>query len=82
MGVNAATMRQFYFVKAEGRTRRFFQDALVPAAGFVFCLIIWLNLATPAKIAGAVWFVVGVSYDAILTRGFRVNPVSVDFTES
>jgi putrescine importer len=82
MGVNAAAVRQFYFAKIEGRIRRFLQDALVPAAGFVFCLAIWLSLATPAKIAGAVWFIVGVSYDAVITRGFRVKPVSVDFSES
>ena len=82
MGVNAAAVRQFYFAKVEGRTRRLLQDALVPTAGFVFCLTIWLSLATPAKIAGAVWFVVGISYDAIRTRGFRVNPVSVDLSES
>jgi amino acid transporter len=82
MGVNATTIRQFYFSKAAGRKRKLFQDALVPAAGFIFCLIIWLNLATPAKIAGAAWFLVGITYDAIITRGFRVNPVSIDFNES
>jgi amino acid transporter len=82
MGVNAATIRQFYFVKAEGRKRKLFQDAVVPLAGFLFCLTIWLNLATPAKIAGAVWFIVGISYDAIITRGFRVQPATMDFSES
>ena len=82
MGVNAATMRQFYFARAAGQNRRFFQDALVPATGFIFCLTIWLNLATPAKVAGAVWFVVGIGYDAIITRGFRVQPATIDFSES
>jgi hypothetical protein len=82
MGVNAATVRQFYFAKIETGTRRFLRDALVPAAGFVFCLTIWLSLATPAKIAGAVWFAVGISYETIITRGFRMKPVSIDFSES
>jgi amino acid transporter len=82
MGVNAATIRQFYVGQVNGAKRRFFQDALVPGAGFAFCLTIWLNLAMPAKIAGAAWFLVGMSYDAILTRAFRVKPVSMDFTES
>ncbi len=82
MGVNAAAIRQFYFTKVEGRNRKFFQDALVPAAGFLFCLIIWLNLATPAKIAGAVWFAVGIGYAAIITRGFRVQLATIDFSES
>jgi len=82
MGVNAATVRQFYFAKTEGQKRRFFLDALVPATGFVFCLIIWLNLATPAKIVGGVWFAVGASYAAVTTRGFRVRPATIDFSES
>jgi putrescine importer len=82
MGVNAATVRQFYFGRIEGRARSLLANALVPLAGFVFCLAIWLSLATPAKIAGAAWFVVGISYDAIITRGFRVKPVSMDFSES
>lgn len=82
MGVNAATIRQFYFAGAGGRKPKLFQDVLVPAAGFIFCLGIWLSLATPAKIAGAVWFVVGISYDAVITRGFRVQPVAMDFSES
>ncbi len=81
MGVNAATIRQFYFAKAEGRKPKLFQDAVVPLAGFLFCLTIWLNLATPAKVAGAVWFIVGITYDAIITRGFRVQPATIDFSE-
>jgi putrescine importer len=81
MGVNAAAMRRFFFAKFKGRTRRLLQDAVVPAAGFAFCFTIWLSLATPAKVAGAVWFVVGIGFDAIVTRGFRVNPSFVDFSE-
>lgn len=82
MGVNAATVRQFYILRAGGRARRFVPDMLLPAAGFTFCLTIWLNLATPAKIMGGIWFAAGVGYDAILTHGFRVSPTPVDFTES
>jgi amino acid transporter len=82
MGVNAATVRQFYFNKIEGRTRRFLPDMLLPLTGFAFCLMIWCSLAMPAKILGSLWFVAGVSYDAVLTRGFRLRPAHVDFTES
>ena len=63
------------------RKPKLFQDAVVPLAGFLFCLTIWLNLATPAKVAGAVWFIVGITYDAIITRGFRVQPATIDFSE-
>jgi amino acid transporter len=82
MGVNVATVRQFYFLRTQSRPRRFLPDMLLPMAGFAFCLTIWLNLATTAKILGAIWFVAGISYDAVLTRGFRIKPAQVDFTES
>jgi amino acid transporter len=82
MGVNAATVRQFYFENRARRRQNLLADALVPAAGFFFCLIIWVSLATPAKIAGAIWFIVGITYDAIKTRGFRISPVAIYLDES
>lgn len=82
MGVNAATIRQFHFRKIEGRTPGLLKDLIVPGAGFVFCLAIWLSLARPAKLAGAAWFLVGITYAAVITRGFRRKPVPIDFAES
>ena len=55
---------------------------MVPALGFAFCLVIWLGLGTLAKVAGGVWFAVGLAYLAIRTRGFRLEPVMIDFRES
>lgn len=81
MGVNAAVVRQFYIVGAGTRKKKVFTDIVLPAAGFIFCLAIWLNLATPAKIAGTIWFAVGFSYNVVLTRGFRLKPAQVDFSE-
>ncbi len=80
MGVNASVIRQFYFV--DRRHRRLLLDVLIPAAGFVFCLVIWLSLQTPAKIIGGLWFAVGIAYDAWKTRGFRRPPAMIDFSES
>ena len=40
-------------------------DLLVPGLGFLFCLVIWLSLPTPAKIAGGVWLLIGLVYDAV-----------------
>jgi len=82
MGVNVATIRQFYFLPQVGRTKNWFSDLVVPALGFAFCLVIWLGLGTLAKIAGGVWFAVGLAYTAIRTRGFRLQPVMIDFRES
>jgi putrescine importer len=80
MGVNAAVVRQFYFLRSRAE-RRLLTDALLPALGFLFCLIIWLNLPATAKLLGAAWFAVGIVYDGIKTRGFRSAPVMASFEE-
>ena len=82
MGVNLATAHQFFDRRQAGRKRRLFADALVPGLGFLFCLEIWLNLPTPAKLVGGGWFLVGFAYDALQTRGFRLQPRMIDFSES
>ena len=80
MGVNAAVVRQFYFLRSRAK-RRLLTDALLPAVGFIFCLIIWLNLPAAAKLLGAAWFAAGLLYDGIKTRGFRTAPVMASFDE-
>jgi amino acid transporter len=82
MGVNLATMREFYFASRAPRKRRLLADALVPGLGFMFCLGIWLGLSAPAKIFGGAWLVAGIAYNAVKTRGFRRQPVMIDFRES
>lgn len=71
MGVNLAVIWQFWVRHAEGRKREFFADIVLPGFGFLFCTIIWLGLGAPAKIAGGIWFVIGLVVLATHTRGFR-----------
>jgi len=71
MGVNLAVIWQFWFGKSPGYSRRFLADALLPFGGFLFCGAIWLGLGSPAKIAGGIWFVIGVVILAVHTAGFR-----------
>ena len=82
MGVNLATISQFYVKAQPGRKRRFVVDAALPGLGFLICLGIWLSLPTPAKIIGGSWLALGIIYDAIKTRGFRTKPLMVDFYDS
>ena len=82
MGVNIATIRQFYFLGQNGRKRQFWLDFLLPGLGFLFCLAIWVGLSTPAKVLGSAWFVVGLTYAAIRTQGFRSTPLMMDFRDS
>ena len=54
---------------------------MVPVLGFTICLLLWLNLSRPAKIAGIIWMSAGIAYGAIRTRGFRSELVSFEAPE-
>jgi len=41
-----------------------------------------LNLPLRAKIGGGAWLLAGAIYGAVRTRGFRVQPAPVDFSEA
>jgi len=74
MGVNAASFTRYY-VRERQRTLGNF---LPPILGFTICLLLWLNLSPPAKIAGTIWMLLGIAYGAYRTRGFRSELVSFD----
>ena len=80
MGVNIASIREYYFKANEKTVKGFFRDFLPPAIGFVICLIIWLNLPLKTFIIGGSWMLVGIIYLAIRTKGFRKPTVMMDFT--
>src|SRR5215471_12594299 len=74
MGVNAASFTR-YFLREK---KRGISNFLVPICGFCVCLLLWLNLSHPAKIAGVVWMGLGIAYGAFKTRGFKADLVSFD----
>ncbi len=74
MGVNAASFTRYFL---RGR-KRDWGNLLVPTLGFAVCLLLWLSLSRPAKIAGVVWMLLGVGYGAFRTRGFRAELISFD----
>jgi putrescine importer len=82
MGVNAATIRVFWFQPPPGYRRRWLTDVLVPVLGLIFCFWIWWSLPRPAQIVGGIWFAVGILYAAIQTGGFRRRPAMLDFSEN
>lgn len=81
MGVNLATLWCFTFRPQPGHVRNLLLDCVLPLAGVIFCAAIWWNLNPLAKIVGGIWIAIGFCYLAIVTRGFRKPPVSLDFTE-
>lgn len=78
MGVNLAVIWQFWVRRTQGHRRKFIGDVILPFGGFLFCGAIWWGLAPPAKIAGGIWFVIGVVVLATHTRGFREELVLPD----
>ncbi len=74
MGVNAASFTR-YFLRGQ---KRDLSNLLVPICGFSVCLLLWLNLSRPAKIAGVIWMGLGIAYGAWKTRGFKAELVSFD----
>ncbi|MFI5347996.1 MAG: APC family permease [Elusimicrobiota bacterium] len=74
MGVNAAAFMRYYVRGAEKR----FVDFFPPVAGFLICLLLWLNLSRPAMVAGSLWMAAGIAFGAWKTRGFRGDLVDFE----
>lgn len=81
MGVNIASIREYFFKSDEKNTKGFFKNFLPPAIGFIFCLVIWLNLPLKTFIVGGSWMMVGIIYLAIRSKGFRKETAVIDFTQ-
>jgi putrescine importer len=74
MGVNVAAFLRYY-VRASEKKLGFL---IPPVLGFLICLLLWLNLSTPAKIVGTIWMAAGIAFGAWKTRGFRGDLVNFD----
>ena len=74
MGVNLAAFIRYCVREGKWGVTNFFP----PLAGFLICLLLWLNLSRPAKIVGAIWMAVGIIFGAIKTRGFRGNLINFE----
>ena len=82
MGVNLSTFWQFGVVMRGERKVNVVGDVVLPLGGFAFCALIWWNLNPLAKIVGGIWFAVGLAYIVLTTKGFRLAPKMIDFSES
>jgi amino acid transporter len=74
MGVNLAAFFHYYVRSPQKKMT----NLVPPLLGFAVCFLLWINLSTPAKIAGAAWLAVGLVFGAIKTRGFRGELVDFD----
>ena len=71
MGVNAAVFWQYGVHSPAGHRRNPILDMILPFLGFLFCGVIWWGLASPAKIVGSIWLVVGILVVGWRTHWFR-----------
>jgi len=52
-----------------------------PLAGFTICFFLWKNLSWKAWIVGGIWMIVGITFGAIKTRGFRSNLIDFELPQ-
>jgi len=81
MAVNLAAVRHFGFSRETAEKRNLLLDVVVPALGFLFCLVIFLGLQGSTLVAGAIWLAAGGLYVFLKTRALG-QPVIIDFSES
>jgi putrescine importer len=81
MAVNLAAARYFGFSPEMKNKRELFLDVVVPASGFLFCLVIFLGLQSSTLVAGGIWVIVGAGYVILKTKALG-EPVTIDFRES
>lgn len=74
MGVNASVIMHYYVRSQEKKLT----DLILPAFGFLVCLLLWINLSRPAQILGGAWMLVGIIFGAWKTRGFRGNLIDFE----
>jgi putrescine importer len=74
MGVNVAAFLRYYVRESDKKL----SNLIPPVLGFLICLLLWLNLSRPAKIAGAVWMAAGIAFGAVKTRGFSGDLVNFE----
>jgi len=78
MGVNLAVIWKLWIHSSNQRARSLLPDLVLPALGFLFCAVIWVGLGSRAKIAGALWLLVGLVVLATHTRWFREPMIMSD----
>ena len=82
MNVNLAAFWQFAVVRPHRSKLRTCVDSGLSLFGAVFCGIMWWNLDNVARVVGGIWFLIGIGYLAVTTRGFTVRPRMIGFGDS
>ena len=79
--VNLAVISIFLVQKRHRGAPSILLYGLVPVIGFGLTLWLWTSLSGSTLFFGLLWVALGVGYLAVLTRGFRTPPPSLDLRE-
>jgi putrescine importer len=71
MFLNISVISHYFIKKKERSGVGTLTNLIFPLLGFGFCFYIWINMSIPSKMVGVTWFVLGIIYAAITTKGFR-----------
>jgi putrescine importer len=77
MGVNLSTLLHYW---VRGRDRGW-SYLVLPSAGFVVCLYLWLSLSVPAKVIGATWMALGLGFGWWKTGGFKKDLLTFEVVD-
>ncbi|MGH9470321.1 MAG: APC family permease [Terriglobia bacterium] len=75
--VNLSVIRHFFLRKKLRGGWDFITNLIFPALGALVCIYVWMSLTNLAKLVGFIWLALGVIYLAVLTRGFRRRPLTL-----
>jgi amino acid transporter len=82
MGVNVAALIEYFFKSKEKNARNFLLYVVPATLGFLFCLVIWINLPLKTFIIGGSWLLIGIVYLAFQTKGFKKGMIMIDFSSN
>jgi amino acid transporter len=77
MGVNCSAFVRYYLRE----TRRHWFNLASPVSGFLICALLWLSLSWRAKELGIAWIIIGLTWGAYNTRGFRRELVNLEIPD-
>jgi amino acid transporter len=78
--VNLSVIRHYYLRLRRRSGMQLVTNLIFPGMGAAACTYVWISLSHNAKLAGFIWLGVGLVYLAVLTRGFRTSPVSLEIS--
>lgn len=76
--VNISVPAYFLIRKKERGAKALVMYGLMPLIATIICLILWINMASVAKIIGLSWMAIGLIVLAIKTKGFRQLPPEME----